>query len=146
MIDTTGEWWTGDNAADVADYLREYAAEGYPVDHVADSVCASCDGRTFRLTINALSNDGAHRTCVGCGSSAFIADSEDYWEDEAVGRVVCPCGADIFDVAVGFALRGTREDVKWISVGVRCVADGVLAVPVDWKINYGPSLHLLQLP
>ena len=108
-------------------------------------MCVSSDGRVFRLTINALSNDGAHRTCVRCGSSAFIADSEDYWEEEEVERVVCPCGADIFEIAVGFALREAKDDVKWISVGTRCIADGVLGTPVDWKISYGPSLHLLQM-
>lgn len=145
MIDTSGEWWTGSGPAAIAEYLRENAAEGYAVDHVADSVCVPCDGRTFRLTINALSNDGAHRTCVRCGSSAFIADSEDYWEEEEVERVVCPCGADIFEIAVGFALREAKDDVKWISVGTRCIADGVLGTPVDWKISYGPSLHLLQM-
>jgi hypothetical protein len=145
MIDTSGEWWKGDSSADIAEYLREYQAGGYPVDQVVDSQCTSCGGRSFRLTINALSNDGAHRTCVKCESSAFIADSEDYWNDEEVKRVACPCGGDIFEIAVGFALREAKDDVKWISIGTRCVANGVLGSPVDWKISYGPSLHLLQM-
>ncbi len=146
MIDTSGEWWTGDDCPDIAEYLREYAAEGYPVDHVAESVCVACDGRSFRLQVNALSHDGARRTCVTCGDAAFIADSEDYWEEDAVERVRCPCGADRFQIAVGFALRDSKDDVKWISIGTRCLADGILASPIDWKISYGPSLHLLNQP
>ncbi len=144
MIDTSGEWWRGDDFTDVAEYLREYAAEGYPVDHISESICVSCGGRSFRLVINALSNDGARRTCITCGNTAFIADSADYWEEDEVEPVLCPCGGDIFQVAVGFALREAKDDVKWISVGTRCVADGVLASPVDWKVSHGPSLHLIH--
>lgn len=144
MIDTSGEWWKGEDAADLAEYLVEYQAEGYPVDRVAESVCGSCGGQLFRLTINSLSEDGAQRTCVRCGGSAFIADSEEYWEDDEVRQVLCPCGANTFEVAVGFALRESGEDVKWISVGTRCVVDGVLGSPVDWKISYGLSLQLLD--
>jgi hypothetical protein len=134
----------GEGPADIAEYLREYQAEGYPVDQVVDSHCTSCRGSSFRLTINALSNDGAQPTCITCGSSAFIADSEDYWDDAEVARVACPCGGDIFEIAVGFALREAKDDVKWIGIGIRCVTDGVLGAPVDWKISYGSSLRLLQ--
>jgi hypothetical protein len=34
--------------------------------------------------------------------------------------------------------------VKWITVGTRCAACGVLGSPVDWKIDYGPTDHLLR--
>ncbi|GAA0594714.1 hypothetical protein GCM10009546_66160 [Actinomadura livida] len=35
------------------------------------------------------------------------------------------------------------DSVRWVSVGIRCVADGVLGSCADWKINYEPSRHLL---
>ena len=65
---------------------------------------------------------------LGAGVRAFIADSEDCSEEEEVNKR-CPCGADIFEIAVGFALREAKDDVKWISVGTRCIADGVLGTP-----------------
>jgi hypothetical protein len=144
MLNTAGDWWTGDEPGDIGDYLREHAAAGYGVDRVTMSACAACGGRSFRLLINSAGHDGALRACVTCGQPAFIADSEDYWEDPGATAVSCFCGADVFEIAVGFALRESGDDVTWISVGVRCVADGILGCPADWKIGYGPSLHLLE--
>jgi hypothetical protein len=43
----------------------------------------------------------------------------------------------------GFALHDDGE-VRWISVGLRCLTDNTLGVYADWKINYGPSDHLLS--
>jgi hypothetical protein len=40
-------------------------------------------------------------------------------------------------VAVGFSLRD-GGDVRWISIGLRCLTDNTLGVYADWKINYGP--------
>jgi hypothetical protein len=54
----------------------------------------------------------------------------------------CLCGGERFDVAVGFALRKDGE-VRWVSVALRCTADGVLGVYADWKIDYSPSGHLM---
>jgi hypothetical protein len=54
----------------------------------------------------------------------------------------------IGNVAVGFSLyeaAGEKErDVRWISVGVRCVGCGTFGSPVDWKVGYGPSYQLLE--
>jgi hypothetical protein len=49
----------------------------------------------------------------------------------------------MFAVAVGFSLRD-GGDVRWISIGLRCLTDNTLGVYADWKINYGPSGHLLS--
>ncbi len=51
-------------------------------------------------------------------------------------------------MAVGFSLRD-GGDVRWISIGLRCLTDNTLTdttlgVYADWKINYGPSGHLLS--
>jgi hypothetical protein len=46
-------------------------------------------------------------------------------------------------VAVGFSLRD-GGDVRWISIGLRCLTDNTLGVYADWNINYGPSGHLLS--
>jgi hypothetical protein len=46
-------------------------------------------------------------------------------------------------VAAGFSLHDDGE-VRWISIGLRCLTDNTLGVYADWKINYGPSGRLLS--
>ncbi|MFI0405232.1 hypothetical protein [Actinomadura sp. 3N508] len=139
MIDTSGELWRGEDFADLAAFIREYQAEGYAVGEVTESVCGQCGGRAFRVLAG---QDAAQRTCTGCGTSEFIVDSADYWEEAEPDECECPCGGDEFAAAVGFSLR-PDGDVRWVSLGLRCLADGTLGVYTDWKINYGPSAHLV---
>lgn len=94
---------------------------------------------------------GARRTCLGCGAEEFIADSEDYWEDETEADYycACKCGNEEFAAAVGYTLVPARpdtpdRDVRWVHVGLRCLACGSLGVYEDWKVSYGPSAHLLD--
>jgi hypothetical protein len=142
-IDTSGEYWRGTEHADLAEYLRDYAAGGYPVDDVTASVCAACGGRRFR--VHADHEEGCvQRTCVDCAAEAFVADSADAAADATLEECECPCGADEFAVVVGFA-RLRDGEVRWISVGLRCLTDGTLGVYADWKIDYLPSTHLLTM-
>jgi hypothetical protein len=41
-------------------------------------------------------------------------------------------------------LVAQRRNVRWISIGLRCLTDNTPGVYADWKINYGPSGHLLS--
>ena len=142
-IDTTGEFWRGTDHADLAGYLREYAAGGYPVVDVTESVCTPCGGRRFRVLAD--DEEGCvRRTCVACGEATFVADSADAAGDAALEECECPCGGDEFAVAVGFA-RLADGEVRWVSVGLRCLTDGTLGVYADWKIDYQPSAHLLTM-
>lgn len=140
-IDTKGEWWRGESAADLADYLEELGVQGYRVGQVVQAACAGCGGRAFRLRADGVEGT-VERNCVGCGANTLMLDSEEYWSDAEPETVVCSCGADVFDVAVGFSFRPDGS-VRWVSVGIRCVADGVLGCCADWKIDYDPSRHLL---
>lgn len=73
--------YVGDKATDVADFLRQWDADGYPVHEVQ------------------------HRAC---GPKQYIADSEDYWDEEQVYISVCACEEEDFNIAVGFSLyQGT---------------------------------------
>lgn len=85
----------------------------------------------------------AQARCVTCGNHAFIADSADYWDDAEPDEIVCPYGGQAFELAIGFALRADGE-VRWISVGSRCIQDGTLGICADWKIDYAPTAHLLN--
>ncbi|MEU8241335.1 hypothetical protein AB0C07_24070 [Actinoplanes missouriensis] len=140
-IDTSGEYWRGADLADLAEYLGEFRAGGYPVGHVVESVCAGCHGRAFRLSAD---DDAgcAERVCVNCGVAAFLADSAEHADDADLEVCECPCGADTFAVALGLAYRSDQE-VRWISIGLRCLTDGTLGVYADWKIDYSPTGHLL---
>jgi hypothetical protein len=140
-IDTSGQHWRGEDMADLADYLREFRAGGYAVEDVAESVCAGCSGRSFRVAVD--DEEGcAERVCVVCGAGAYLADSAAYADGAKLEPCECPCGADTFAVALGFARAGDLE-VRWISIGLRCLADGTLGVYADWKIDYSPTAHLL---
>jgi hypothetical protein len=142
-IDSSGRWWRGENAADLAEYLEEFAAGGYRIDRTVQAVCAGCAGQAFRLRADA--DEGAvERTCARCDHVLLMLDSRDHWEDAEPVEMECACGADVFEVVVGFSLRA-GDEVRWISVGIRCVADGVLGCCADWKIDYSPSGQLLEL-
>jgi hypothetical protein len=140
MIDTSGEWWKGQDFDALAEYLRVLTQDEYSVDRVLEPKC-SCGGATFRLVCD--QDEGvARRACVRCGTEAFIADSEDYAADADLQPVSCVCGGAEFQLAVGFAFR-EGGDVRWITLGLRCVQCGVLGSPADWKIDYSPTDHLL---
>ncbi|MFI0485471.1 hypothetical protein [Actinomadura sp. 9N215] len=143
MIEEPGssEQRRGEDFADLAAAIREFQAEGFAVGEVTESVCGRCEGRAFRVVAD---DDVARRTCTACGTSEFIVDSADYWDEAEPVECECPCGGDKFAAAVGFSLHPDGE-VRWVSVGLRCLADGAMGVYADWKINYGPSAHLVNL-
>lgn len=129
---------------DLADFLRRPVTGGYPVQAVRECICRCCGGRSFEV---ALMEDesAARRICLTCGEGEFIGDSAEYWDDtaEADYYCACHCGGEEFAAAVGYSLRETG-DVRWIFVGLRCLACDSLGVYEDWKINYGPSTFLLD--
>ncbi|MEV4479696.1 hypothetical protein [Micromonospora coxensis] len=140
-IDRHGEFWRGEDLTDLADYLPEFQPGGYPVERVKKVFCLRCEGKAFSV----LADDAegcAQVGCMVCGERAFIADSADYWLDAEPDECACPCGGEVFHVAIGFAL-GTDGEVRWISLGLRCIQDGTVGVYADWKIDYGPTDHLL---
>lgn len=130
--------------AELAAFLRG-AVDGRPV-KITPSICEGCGGRVFFVLVNA---SGAERECSGCSSRAFIADSEEYWneeswEDDEPGAAGCPCGSEEFEAAVAFSLADDGS-VRWVTLGLRCIKDGFSGVYADWKIDYGPTDHLLTM-
>ncbi|MBG0564373.1 hypothetical protein [Actinoplanes aureus] len=126
---------------DLAGYIRDFQAGGYPVAAVVESRCGKCDGRAFRVDIDEEEN--TRRVCVACGGTAFIGDSADHWDEDGHDSCACPCGGEEFAAAVGYAFFSDGE-VRWMSVGLRCLADNTLGVYADVKIDYSPSRHLLE--
>ena len=73
-----------------------------------------------------------------------MLDSVDVVDAAEPGDAAWLCGNERFEVAVGFALRDGGDDVKWAYLALRCLEDGLMGVYADWKISYGPSLHLIE--
>jgi hypothetical protein len=141
-IDTSGKWWKGTSFADLVEYIQLLTADGYPAERILQSTCA-CGNTSFHLLADP--DEGcAQRICTECNHAAFIGDSAECWAEVTPKKVRCLCKQSVFEIAVGFSLRRQGE-IKWITVGQRCVKCGVLASYVDWKIDYSPSLHLLTM-
>lgn len=156
-IDRSGANWKGTEATDLDEFLVTYSAGGYDVDHTSHSRCGNCEGTTFMLRVDDETGY-ADRRCLGCNQLTLILDSEDQADDASPEECACPCGGEEFELAIGFALvdveshnpassepdsNATRE-VKWVSVGARCIRDGTLGVYTDWKIDYAPTAHLFE--
>ena len=133
---------------DLAAFLRRPEPGAYSIDAVRECVCGSCGGRSFEVALRP-EQQAARRTCLDCGTREYIADSDEHWDGDSDGDTEvdaycgCLCGEESFAGAVGFSLRDDG-DVRWVVVGLRCLACGLLGVYEDWKINYGPSAHLLE--
>jgi hypothetical protein len=128
-------------SVELAALLRN-AVDGLPV-RITPSVCEGCGGRLFCVLVDDVEG-GAERECSGCGSRAFIADSVEFWDDADPGAASCPCGGEEFEAADAFSLAGDGL-VRWVTVGLRCRIDGVAGVYADWKIDYSPTGHLLDM-
>ncbi len=126
-------------AAELDGFLRDLTARRYAADRFVHAACA-CGSDRFQLEVDA--EEGcARRTCATCREPHLICDSAEYWDEATPKGVVCGCGNRKFLVAVAFSHR-KEGDVRWITVGHRCVACGVLGSTVDWKVDYGPTDHL----
>jgi hypothetical protein len=104
---------------------------------IGELLCNECGGKVFGVVAGC-----ARARCLNCRAEMYIADSDEYAEEAELIECACPCKSEAFAVGVGFALR-EDGDVRWISVGLRCVHDGTLGVYADWKIDYSPTSHLL---
>lgn len=146
-IDKSGKWWVGSDVADIRDYLVAYRAGGYEVHDTRICACV-CGAKDFKLSADA--DEGcARRECTACGTVHLICDSAEYWQDAEPESWQCTeCGCQTCNLGLGFSLReaepGQPRDVRWISIGTRCANCGTLGSVADWKIDYGPSHHLVD--
>lgn len=141
-IDESGKWWKGSTPQDMDEYIRLLSQEHYPIDDFRLSSCI-CGGLEFKLDFD--KNEGcAKRKCLKCETEHFICDSEEHAEDADFETWSCiECRSSSTNVSVGYALR-SAEDIKWIYIVGRCSLCGVLGCYADWKIDFSPSLHLLE--
>ncbi|MFC0109933.1 hypothetical protein [Kibdelosporangium aridum] len=142
----TGDQWYGVTHTDITEYFHA-TADGYPIDHITESVCAGCGGRVFVIEFDE-SGANAHRTCTSCARLTYLLDSEDWWHpdpDEAEARYILECsscGNDQFEAALGFTLH--EDEIREIVLATRCTEDGLLGYCLERKNREFPSRHLLD--
>jgi hypothetical protein len=142
VIDPRGEFWKGSEASDLRKYLERYTSQAYAAQEFRNAKC-TCGSEEFRLDCD--DDEGtARRTCSRCKQEHFICDSEEYWDGAEPDQCICICEKSIFNIMVAFALYPESDDVKWMYIGCRCVACGILGCYGDWKIGYGPSNQLFD--
>lgn len=141
-IKDAGEWLVGSEPEDIRSFLDSYTEDTYRVHEYRQSRCG-CGSLRFSLWVDE-EECSAKRRCADCGKEEFIFDGEEYWSGEHAE--LCACGAcddpkDLCNVGVGYSLYeepsndGSLVAVKWIFIGFRCVACGVLGCVGDWKIG-----------
>src|SRR5262249_2010842 len=111
-IDTSGKWWKGSSADDLAEYLRNLTRDSYPIDEFRLARC--CCGE-IRFNLEVEPDEGiAKRTCVQCRREHLIADSADNYEpDQHLERFECiDCKSSVANVGVGYSLYQDREAVR----------------------------------
>ena len=143
-IDTSGKWWVGSSPQDLEEYLRAYSEGSYPTKLFRLAICA-CGSDVFSL--EADDDEGvARRTCAKCGTAHFICESGEFWKDAKPDRFQCvECGGCNCNVGVGFALYDDSPSaIKWLYVGERCSACGVLGCMAGWKVGMDDALGLLD--
>jgi hypothetical protein len=139
------DWYVGDTANDLADFLRESGADGYPVHEVRHSSCDTCSGDVFQVESHIDGSRVVRRTCRRCGGQRYIVDSEDYWDDERAYISVCVCEAEDFNVAAGFSLYADGDGVRSLATAERCLACGRIASLREWMIRTGDMTVLDQV-
>ncbi|MCX4984936.1 hypothetical protein [Streptomyces sp. NBC_00572] len=130
----------GDEAADgVLSRLLGGAGPGVADRRIVTGalVCRYCGADRFEVTAWECFCDGC---CLPIGvRDGDVRSETTVWELEpsalpepspSPAMVRCPAGHDLFQVAAAYTL-GTDGDVRRVSVGLRCPADGALSLFVD---------------
>ena len=141
-IDKSGQWWKGSLPEDMDEYIHELSQQHIQAAEFRHSSC-QCGSLEFNLRYDA--NEGcAVRICSACGDEQYICDSEENVSEAEFESWVCvDCGGSNANLGVGYALRPSN-DVQWVYVVSRCCSCGLLGCYADWKVDYSPSIQLLE--
>jgi hypothetical protein len=143
-----GKRWYGDDHQDLREELSRYALCGdYPIDNFVDVNCR-CGCQQFKLFTDEDAGI-AVRKCVGCQSEHLMGDSAEFADGAEVGQHECLCGTEVFQISVGIHRYREHEglisdDVRWLYIGCRCVACGLLGCYADWKSEFQGFHELLS--
>ena len=82
MIDKSKEYWTGDSAEDIDEWLKEYTEEKEI--EVNPVICRSCNNDSFEIRAD-QDEDAIEVKCTKCGTKKILLDCEEVWEDARRG-------------------------------------------------------------
>ncbi|QDU00376.1 hypothetical protein V6x_00490 [Gimesia chilikensis] len=140
-------YWYGDDHADLRQELQRYSElNGYPIDNFADVRC-TCGNDSFYFGTD--EDEGvALRICGRCEDEHLMGDSEEYAEEAEIEKHGCVCGAEVFQITAGIYRYRNEDDslspdVKWLYLGCRCVACGLVGCYADWKNEFNGYETLL---
>jgi hypothetical protein len=137
-----GKWWYGDSCADIRDELtRQGRLNEYVPTQFADPKCV-CGASIFRLQLDD-EQGSAVRICANCSAEHVMGDSEEYLDQAELEQAECVCGKDEFEISVGVSLYEGSDDVRWIYIGCRCPACGLVGCFGDWKNEFNDYRKLL---
>lgn len=141
-IEMSRQAWVGTEPHDVRELIEVYGHHNYEVHEYRVARC-DCGCSAFRLEIDDC-KVAARRTCFDCGYEHPMCDSAEFWEQTQPERACCAgCGGDKHNIGVGFSLH-EEGDVRWLYIGVRCVACGIFTCAAEWEVCYTPSRHLFD--
>jgi len=141
-LELRGEYWYGTTQADIrAEILRYSKDNAHVAEHFADARCG-CGHHLFELALD--ENAGvAVRTCVACRKPHTLADGAQHLTNANLEPCSCACDGEAFEMTIGVSVYAGSEDVRWLYVGCRCAACGMLGVYGDWKHEAGDFRTLL---
>ena len=141
MLKKRGKYRYGSEQADIREEIVRYSRGNYPATRFGDARCP-CSSMTFRLQLDDAEG-AAVRTCAACAVAHPMGDSAEFLDGATLEECACPCGAEVFEVSVGVALFADSDDVRWLYVGCRCPACGIVGVYGDWKNEFDGYADLL---
>lgn len=146
ISETSDHWLIGTEAADIEKFLVDLAAEEGTMP-IRQFRLVKCTCGCLEFTLLGDADEGcAERTCTRCRSRRFICDGANYRDEAVPEQLTClKCKSKKFNIGVGFSLRANpAPDVRWITIGQLCTHCGALGSMMDWKIDYSPSMQLLD--
>ena len=136
MIDKSRDYWYGDSADDINEYLREYS-ECSSIE-VKSVICNNCGNDALHLRVD-QKEDAIRVKCPKCGYKKILLDCEEIWQNAKPRLRKCPeCETKEYNIRAGF-VRRENGSVKWVYIGNRCTNCGLLGSYLDWKVSYEPT-------
>jgi hypothetical protein len=134
--------WQGTEARDLDGFLADYCSERQTLSRIVHAVCALCGNGAFHVLVDDAEGV-AGRVCLRCGDRRWMLDSDAHAEHARPVEAACPCGGEVFDVAVGFTI-GAGGLVSYVHLALRCLTDGTMGVYADWPQDSEPPPDLLS--
>lgn len=127
-------------SAELEAEIVRYSARNYLATRFASPRC-DCGSARFRVLLDDRAGV-AIRACARCSAQHGIGDSGDFLAGAELGNCACPCGEEVFELAVGLALYDDGA-ARWLYLGLRCDWCTLAAVYGDWKNEFDDADGLL---